>query len=657
MKHSHTHGVVRDLLLRLAAALLLNLYCEILSRRSLGDAFGFIADHPAAFLAGAGILFMTMAVTMLFRRRGYAFAVVSVIWVLLGAANFVVMSMRSMPLTAGDIGAVFSCLSIIPVYLSTFEIVLVCAGLIALILLAVLLVRKARRYDCRLSARCAVSAAGLGLAALMLWTGFLTDALSIRFSNLPDAYGRYGFAYCFTTGLMRRGIQKPPRYSRETVESVTSSLPDEKAEQTPNIIFLQLESFFDTARLPGMEFSINPVPVFTELKQNNPSGYLTVPYIGSGTANIEFEVLTGMDLAGFGPGEYPYKTVLKQTACESAAFILRDLGYRAHALHNNGGTFYNRINAFASLGFDTFTPLEYMENVTYNPLGWAKDESLLGPIFDCLNETGDPDFIFAISVQGHGKYPTGETAAEASGSKGHTTGKTEAALTLEQQQALTIDVTGESCASAAAQYRYYAQQISEMDAFVGSLLQALSEYPEPVLLAVYGDHLPALPVDETAGGNMCSEYVLWSNYGLAVPDEDLCSYELLSHVLKTAGISAGILPRFHQTDGTETALETLEYDMLYGRHYAGGAREKTDLRLGVNEIRVTGSYEKDGFLYLEGAHFTPFSTVLANGKKTETEYLSSSLLRVSRLPEAEDTAVAQINSEGTILGEYRLQGQ
>ncbi len=76
--------------------------------------------------------------------------------------------------------------------------------------------------------------------------------------------------------------------------------------------------------------------------------------MGAGTANTEFEVLTGMNLRYFGPGEYPYKTVLKESYTESAASALKELGYGAHALHNNGGNFYSRAKVFNHIGFDSF---------------------------------------------------------------------------------------------------------------------------------------------------------------------------------------------------------------------------------------------------------------------------------------------------------------
>lgn len=112
---------------------------------------------------------------------------------------------------------------------------------------------------------------------------------------------------------------------------------------------LQLESFFDPLQYRIMNFR-DPVPFFRYLKEKYPSGYLSVPSVGAGTANTEFECITAMNLDFFGPGEYPYKTVLQKTSCESVAFDLKELGYGAHAIHNNEGTFYDRHKVFSQLG-------------------------------------------------------------------------------------------------------------------------------------------------------------------------------------------------------------------------------------------------------------------------------------------------------------------
>lgn len=98
--------------------------------------------------------------------------------------------------------------------------------------------------------------------------------------------------------------------------------------------------------------------------------------------------------------------------CESVSYDLKTLGYAAHAIHNNEGTFYDRHLVFSQLGFDSFTPIEYMDNYERNPTGWVKDEMLTNEILDTLRVTEGADFIYTISVQGHGAYPTEEVITD-----------------------------------------------------------------------------------------------------------------------------------------------------------------------------------------------------------------------------------------------------
>ena len=95
-----------------------------------------------------------------------------------------------------------------------------------------------------------------------------------------------------------------------------------------------------------------------------------------------------MSMHYFGPGEYPYKSILRETTCESAPYVLKNLGYTTHAVHNNEANFYGRRSIFPNLGFDTFTSEEYMarENEK-NPNGWVKDEVLTDEILKCLDST------------------------------------------------------------------------------------------------------------------------------------------------------------------------------------------------------------------------------------------------------------------------------
>ena len=88
-----------------------------------------------------------------------------------------------------------------------------------------------------------------------------------------------------------------------------------------------------------LEVSEDPIPNFRKMMNDYSSGYFKVPSVGAGTANTEFESITGMSMRYFGPGEYPYKSILKETTCESAPYVLKGLGYGTHAIHNNEANF------------------------------------------------------------------------------------------------------------------------------------------------------------------------------------------------------------------------------------------------------------------------------------------------------------------------------
>lgn len=297
------------------------------------------------------------------------------IWLGLGIADFVLTSYRTTPLSAIDFALLKSVWSILQVYLDIWQIVLVIVLFLAIVAGLVVLYRHARKMQARrLGGLVFVSSCGVitALSSILLLS---TGILSNEFYNLADAYADYGFPYCFARSIFDRGIDEPEDYSVNRVQQFLSDIhaeTDSTPSKTPNIVMVQLESFFDVNYLRNLTYSENPVPVFTALKANFPHGFLTVPALGAGTANTEFEVITGMNLDYFGTGEYPYETILKKTACETIGYDLKELGYSTHAIHNNTATFYDRNLVYPNLGFDTFTSLEYMDNIETNALGWPR---------------------------------------------------------------------------------------------------------------------------------------------------------------------------------------------------------------------------------------------------------------------------------------------
>ncbi|MBQ2732602.1 MAG: sulfatase-like hydrolase/transferase [Clostridia bacterium] len=533
-------------------ALVLNYALECLSRRSLFEIFSVLVHDPATVLLNIAVIMLTLSVSMLLRQKTVMIGVVSVLWLAFGIANFIVLSYRASPLTAIDLVLIRSVFSVLYIYFRPIELVLLALGILAVIVLLVWLWKKVPRVKVR-----PMRAIAAILCALVPFAGLApvvkADDTEVNFSNMHASYGENGFAYSFCATFFDKGIEEPEGYDESTLSALYWTLEDSEDEMPPevmpNIIFVQLETYFDPSRLVGVEYSEDPVPVFTALKEKYPHGMLTVPVLGAGTANTEFEVLCSISTSLFGAGEYPYDTVMKETFCENSASVLKKYGYRATAIHNNAAGFYDRDEIFDNMGFDDFLSLEDMPNAVRNPLGWAEDAVLTESTLQALDATEERDFVYVISVQPHGKYLDEE--------KMGTDGRIRAYNIPDPEEQVGFE--------------YYLDQLYQTDAFVGALIEELESREEPTVCVFYGDHLPSFnwtDEDLDLGTLYDTEYVIWSNYGLEAEAPDLASYELSSHIFNALGLDSGTAARLYELYGeSESYLEHMEliaYDKLYG---------------------------------------------------------------------------------------------
>ena len=75
--------------------------------------------------------------------------------------------------------------------------------------------------------------------------------------------------------------------------------------QTPDIVVVQSESFFDPSVVRGLDGE-DFAPNLHRLAKEGSSGGLHVPTYGGGTIRTEFEVLTGLSLRYFPTLQFPY---------------------------------------------------------------------------------------------------------------------------------------------------------------------------------------------------------------------------------------------------------------------------------------------------------------------------------------------------------------
>lgn len=663
-------------------AILVNLVVEMFSRRSIPEGLLFMVTNPLCFIYGVLLVLFTMSFAVLVHRKVFAITLICGLWIVCGVVNFVVRGFRHTPFTAQDFKLLKYAFKVAPVYLTKVQIVIIIIAAVLFIAAMIVWGFKAPKHKEKINYFKAL------VVVLSFWfvvwgvtrIGLSVGVLARNFGNIGNAYDEYGFAYCFSNSLLNSGIDKPKEYNEDTIKEILEKidqLESRKAEEStmqeettqdyvqettavqpaepeeikptrerPNIIFLQLESLFDPQLLKDVEYGMVVLPTLEKLYRYYPTGFLSVPSVGAGTANTEFEIISGMNLDDFGPGEYPYKTVLSHSACDSICYDLKEYGYTTNAVHDNDGTFYDRNTVFSQLGFDTFTSVEYMNDIEYNDIGWADDSILTSQIIEILQSSEGSDFIYTISVQGHGDYPSDY-----------------------EIKSTDIKASGETIEDYVKPFTYYINQAHQMDDFVNELITALRANNEPTVLVMYGDHLPAFNItdeDLSGGDTYTTQYVIWNNIGLEKQDEDIEAFQLTSHVLDMLGMEGGAISKYHSTlrhtedyDEYLEGLRVLEYDILYGDKDVYGGElpySQTNLQMGHKPITIKNVSNADNHFIVTGENFTEFSYVMINNEYVETIFSSDEVLLVDgiTLKEGDSIAVVQRGKDGIKLSSTSL---
>ena len=126
---------------------------------------------------------------------------------------------------------------------------------------------------------------GIGCCALgySVVTKYAIDnrVISTYFGNIAFAYEDYGFPYCFSASLFNTGIHQPNGYSEAKMDEISKkgemTMASADTKERPNIIVVQLESYFDPLEVEFFETSEDPIPNLREMSKNYSSGYFKVP--------------------------------------------------------------------------------------------------------------------------------------------------------------------------------------------------------------------------------------------------------------------------------------------------------------------------------------------------------------------------------------------
>ncbi len=359
----------------------------------------------------------------------------------------------------------------------------------------------------------------LGLA--LVYVPLSAIGVSLSGWELPQSYRSYGFITSFVANVQLIWPHEPSGYSDDEADELVAAYArryDEGAgasearaaaeaqfaEEQPSIVVVMNETFSDLSIYDGLDAGYEGLDFFPTIDDALMRGSLYVSAYGGGTANSEFEFLTGLSMGFVGNGVYPFQSYDLSNA-PSLARELADAGYTTCAMHPNLGTNWNREHAYASLGFDEFLTIDDFDGAD-TLRGLVSDAATYDVILDRLENDDSPQFIFDVTMQNHSGYLTGELPEDVA------------------RTYVDYDLVDEE---SGPETNEYLSLIDESERALEEFMDALRELDRPVVLVFFGDHQPffaseyndALMDDddelEHAMRIYRTDYVVWANYNVA----------------------------------------------------------------------------------------------------------------------------------------------
>ena len=323
-----------------------------------------------------------------------------------------------------------------------------------------------------------------------------------------------GTAINFLRLAHAKTMEQPEDYSEETIQAVAkryAAAADEiNTTRTANltdstVVMILSESFSDPTRIPDVTFSIDPMPNIRAIKDATTSGLMFSPGYGGGTANIEYQALTGLNMANFDesmlsvyqqlvPSQeepYSFNRIWSEQYGENGSVAFHPYYKNMYLRDHN----YDRFGFSELLTLDSDPAIEHQDHIDASP--YVSDAASYANVLDAINSQDHPQFIQLVTMQNHSGY--GDYYA--------TNEFREADLSpLDDNERWQIE--------------NYTKGLSLTDQATAEFLNTLNTIDKPVTVIFYGDHLPSIYT--TANADMDNtltlhetDYFIWSNQASA----------------------------------------------------------------------------------------------------------------------------------------------
>lgn len=303
-------------------------------------------------------------------------------------------------------------------------------------------------------------------------------------------YYNTGFIGGFLFNLGIEPMPEPIDYSKDKINEIVANYEKENTlnnqrkttmAERPNIVYIMSESFSDPSRLEGIHIPEDPLLTYRQLAADTYSGRVLSQNYGGGTANIEFEALTGLSMEPFnGQMTTPYTMLVpKLTELPSIVSLLSNQGYDTTAIHPYNTSMYKRQDVYRKLGFARFLSEETMkhqEKIMNNQ--YISDESAFTEVLDILSENKKEQFVHLVTMQTHMPYREKYDITEP----------------------LVTGVTNPLSISS------YLTDVGYTSEALANFLNQLKALDRRTVVVFWGDHLPSIYGDDIKGKN--SEFTL-----------------------------------------------------------------------------------------------------------------------------------------------------
>ena len=407
---------------------------------------------------------------------------------------------------------------------------------------------------------------------------------SIDFTDQAYNYRTNGFILATISNLQTKTQKQPEDYSKEAVQKIVQKYQkiaeennknrEKLSDEKVNVVYVMSESFIDPKLGKHLYDYGNkePIPYTQEIKKSQSSGWAASSEYGGGTANVEFEALTG--LSNFFLNSIPYTSIVP--ANKDTPSIVKNFnenGYKTIAMHPYNRNMYRREVVYPNLGFQEYKSADgFKNNSKIDNSKYISDESAFNEVLAELKNSQKPEFIHLVTMQNHMPYE--ENAYS--------------------EHNFSVNAKNGANPENAKTVQAYLEGISRSDKAMKNFLSEIEKLNEKTIVVFWGDHWPGIyseMFEKELNKNDIRRTPLFVYSNFKKEKQDLGTSSLIyNQILALNAFNSKLSPfqyllsdlrekypaltkQFVKTDEKSDILkdfEMIEYDILSGNKYSLG---------------------------------------------------------------------------------------